>query len=168
LADQVCFAKEVESETGTTMSGPADERIKRFLEKRAANAESAAAENAAQQRREAEKRETFARWVRKWTGDSRLIVAILEELKTKLSDTRFFANFQAKAPHLDAIATAVIVGSFDSRQIDLTLSVLYDGFIHILRNEGDAISYGVKTNVQVLTANKDEYEAIILDALGID
>jgi hypothetical protein len=148
--------------------GPADERIKRFLEKRAAAAEVAATGNAAQQKRDAEMQDTIARIIGKWTEDSRLIVAILDELKIKLSDTGFYANLQARGAYRDAIATATIVGQIDKRPIDLMLSVLPDGFIHSYRDVGSSTSFGTKTAVQILTANKGEYEALILDALDVD
>jgi hypothetical protein len=150
------------------MPGPADERIKRFLENRAASAEAATAENVAQQKREGEMRDRTARIIGKWTEDSRLIVAILDELKTKLSDTGFYATFQARDAYRDAIATAIVVGQIDKRPFDLMLSLLPDGFINVSRDDGSPTWFGTKTTVQVLTANRGEYEAIILDALGID
>ena len=103
------------------MPGPsADERIKRFLKRRAQ--ESALAEVARQEHRERERQEhdereqqheqIIERIKAKWTADVELIAAILAELQAKLADEDLEVRFQDIGPSGDAIVRGLVTGRF--------------------------------------------------------
>ena len=116
-----------------------------------------------EQRRETERRERISRIVGKWKADTRVIAAILQDLGDKLREAGFQANFQATAPKSSAIASGVIVGQFEGQPLHLDLTVSGSGFVEIGRG-----GFSTSTKLDVLSANEGEYEALILDALGIE
>ena len=84
------------------MPGPsADERIKRFLKRRAQ--ERAQAEVARQEHdeREQQHEQIIERIKAKWTADVELIAAILAELQAKLADEDLEVRFQDIGPSGD-------------------------------------------------------------------
>ena len=118
------------------MPGPsADERIKRFLKRRAQ--ESALATVARQEHREREKQEhdereqqherKIERIQAKWTADVDLIAAILAELQAKLADEDLEVRVQDIGPSGDAIVRGLITGRFLGEPINVALNVYASG-----------------------------------------
>ena len=103
------------------MPGPsADERIKRFLKRRAQ--ERAQAEVARQEHdeREQQHERIIERIKAKWTADVDLIAAILAELQAKLADEDLEVKFQDIGPSGDAIVRGLITGRFLGEPINVT------------------------------------------------
>jgi hypothetical protein len=161
------------------MAGPsADERIKRFLKRRAQ--ESALAEVASQEHRKRERQEhdereqqheqIIERIKAKWTADVGLIAAILAELQAKLADEDLEVRFQDIGPSGDAIVRGLITGRFLGQPINVTLNVYADGIeLHAGPTGGYFTEEFASTSkLSILNAGKGEYEALILDLLGID
>jgi Thioredoxin 2, N-terminal len=105
------------------------------------------------------------RIVGKWKEDTRVIAAILQDLGEKLREAGFQANFQAAAPKSSAIASGVIVGQFEGQPLHVDLTVSGSGFVEIVRR---GVDFSTPKKLDVLSANEGEYEALILDALGIE
>ena len=162
------------------MPGPsADERIKRFLKRRAQ--ESALAEVASQEHRKRERQEhdereqqheqIFERIKAKWTADVGLIAAILAELQAKLADEDLEVKFQDIGPSGDAIVRGLITGRFLGQPINVTLNVYASGIeLHKAGPTGGYLNeeFASTSKLSILNAGKGEYEALILDLLGID
>jgi|SRR5271163_2556369 len=154
------------------MPGPADERIQRYLARRAED--KAAAEKVEQQEEKdgLERKELAQRVLQKWRADIGLITSILRELTEKLASERPQFGFSDGGPSGDAIATGIITGRFSGKNIDFAVKVAHDGTIELSsgRSLGAAanLRFVSPTRISVLTANKGEYEAVILDLLGVD
>jgi hypothetical protein len=153
------------------MSGPADERIQRYLAQRAE--ERAAAQKAERQEEKdgLERKELAQRVLQKWRADVGVITSILGELTEKLAVERPQLGFNDGGPNGNAIATGIITGRFSGKNIDFALKVAHDGSIEL--SSGRLLGAAAKrfvstTRISVLTANKGEYEAVILDLLGVD
>jgi hypothetical protein len=154
------------------MLGQSDERIKRYLEKRAIQAAEAA--RAEQERKEAERPGRISRILGKWAEDTRLIVSILEELRGKLSAADFHSSFQATAPRGAALASAIIIGRLEDQHYELLLNITPEGLVQVSKAAGRSslpplgVTFVSMSKVEVLTAQKEEYERLILDALEIN
>ena len=154
------------------MPGPADERIRRFLEQRAEDRKAAEKANQLDKQHEKERSKKAERIKAKWSADTHIIAKILTDLKEKLAETGLQLKFQDTGSDGKAIAGGRIMGRFSGAAIDLTLKVYADGAIETYKSGPrlgptniDLVS---QTPISVLTANKGEYEALILDALGVD
>ena len=159
------------------MPGPsADERIKRFLKRRAQ--ESALAEVASQEHRKRERQEhdereqqheqIIERIKAKWTAD---VAVILAELQAKLADEDLEVRFQDIGPSGDAIVRGLITGRFLGQPINVTLNVYASGIeLHKAGQTGGYLNeeFASTSKLSILNAGKGEYEALILDLLGID
>ena len=162
------------------MPGPsADERIKRFLKRRAQ--ESALAEVASQEHRKRERQEhdereqqheqIIERIKAKWTADVDLIAVILAELQAKLADEDLEVRFQDIGSSGDAIVRGLITGRFLGQPINVTLNVYASGIeLHKAGPTGGYFTeeFASTSKLSILNAGKGEYEALILDLLGID
>jgi len=154
------------------MPGPsADERIKRFLKRRAQ--ERAQAEVARQEHdeREQQHERIIERIKAKWTADVDLIAAILAELQAKLADEDLEVRFQDIGPSGDAIVRGLITGRFLGQPINVTLNVYASGIeLHKAGPTGGYFNeeFASTSKLSILNAGKGEYEALILDLLGID
>jgi hypothetical protein len=154
------------------MPGPADERIQRYLAQRAA--ERAAAQKVERQveREGLERKELAERVLQKWRADIDVITSILRELTEKLAVERPQFGFSDGGPSGNAIATGIITGRFSGKNIDFALKVAHDGTIELssgrLLGPDANLKLVSTTRISVLTANKGEYEAVILDLLGVD
>jgi hypothetical protein len=141
------------------MTGTADERIKRFIEKRAA-AETQVKDAAAQ--REGE----IARATAKLRDAFNLIEGVLKELESKLAPASPLFRTKEPSVHPGYIATLNIIGRLAGKSVDAAIHVRPDGTI-TAASEGK-VQFGNERHLSVFTASKDEYEELLLDLLGID
>ena len=154
------------------MPGPADDRIKRFLQKRVENA---AAQEKAKREFDAldqAQKKTAEIVLKKWTADTHLIAAILTELEQKLASADLRLAFQDAGAQDRAIAVGHITGVFSGKPVDLTLIVRPTGEIDPIEAGPKAahlqMQFALPARISVLSAHKGEYEALILDLLGVD
>jgi hypothetical protein len=153
------------------MPGPADERIKRYLDKRAKDASDKSAAEADANRVEEERKATAARYLKKWTADTRVIAAVLADLGKKLAAARADLSFQDMGPNEAAIAVGRIAGELAGEPVDFVLSVGRDGNVEGSKRRPLAHSkmrLTSPTKFPILTASAAEYEAVILDLLDVD
>jgi hypothetical protein len=145
------------------MTGTADERIKRFIEKRAA-AEKQVKDAAAQ--REGE----IARATAKLRDAFNLIEGVLKELESKLAPASPLFRTKEPSVHPGYIATLDIIGRLAGKSVDAAIHVRPDGTITAASagpTQGK-VQFGNERHLSVFTASKDEYEELLLDLLGID
>jgi hypothetical protein len=145
------------------MTGTADERIKRFIEKRAA-AENQVKDAAAQ--REGE----IARATAKLRDAFNLIEGVLKELESKLAPASPLFRTKEPSVHPGYIATLNIIGRLAGKSVDAAIHVRPDGTITSAgpTNAQGKVQFGNERHLSVFTASKDEYEELLLDLLGID
>jgi hypothetical protein len=149
------------------MPGPGDERIKRFLDRRIENA--AASERAEQKAAATEDRRqnNIMRIRTKWAEDTHVINAVVRELNQKLATAECQLNFQDMGAASDrGVAHGRIMGRLSSSQVDIAISVRAHGAIEV--SAVGPNSPIKSSSVSIFEANKGEYEALILDALGVD
>jgi hypothetical protein len=153
------------------MPGPANERIKRYLDKRTKEAADKAAARENLERLEQERKATAERVLQKWKADTQVIVGILSDLQRELAPARAAFNFQDVGSGEKAIAIGHVIGELSGEHIDLTLSVDRDGNVQGAKGAPFAhsklrlISHAT---FSIFAANAGEYEALILDLLGVD
>ena len=100
-----------------------------------------------------------------------IIAAILAELQAKLADEDLEVKFQDIGPSGDAIVRGLITGRFLGQPINVTLNVYADGIeLHKAGPTGGYFTeeFASTSKLSILNAGKGEYEALILDLLGID
>jgi hypothetical protein len=158
---------------GAAMPGPADERIKRFLKQRHDVQLASDQQNQLDEERQQERKRKTELIKAKWIADAQIIAEILTDLGEKLFDAGLSLVFQDTGPSdPETVASGLISGQFVGKPIELVLKVKSDGAIDV----GEAASRGPVVNINfvlpakiwVLTAHKGEYEALILDLLGVD
>jgi hypothetical protein len=155
------------------MPGPsADERIKRFLKRRAQERAQTEVVRQEHDEREQQHERIIERIKAKWTADADLIADILAELQAKLVDEELEVRFQDIGPSGEAIVRGLITGRFLGEPINLTLNGYASGAIE-LHKTGRRGAYlnlelASTSRFSVLNAHKGEYEALILDLLGVD
>jgi hypothetical protein len=147
------------------MAGTADERIKHFIEKRAA-AEKQVKDAAAQ--REGE----IARATAKSRDAFNLIEGVLKELESKLAPASPLFRTKEPGVHPGYIATLNIIGRLAGKSVDAAIHVRPDGTI-TAASAGPTyaqgkVQFGNERHLSVFTASKDQYEELLLDLLGID
>ena len=153
------------------MPGPADERIKRYLERRDKEAADKVMAEAETARLEEERRVRVARFLDKWSDDTHVITEVLVDLQKKLAAARARFYFQDVDEGEKEIARGRITGELDGEPLELTLIVGHDGTIQGGKSS-QLVHSGIRlvspTTFPILTANAGEYEALILDLLGLD
>ena len=153
------------------MPGPADERIRRFLARQAEAAVAAEKERQEENAREQERKIKTDRIQKKWVADTHVINAILRELKSKMVPIEYDLNFQDVGPSHNGVAGGIIVGRFGGEDVHLALEVKDNGLIEP-HEKGSKVGFtriiATAAKISVLTANTGEYEALILDLLGVD
>jgi hypothetical protein len=108
----------------------------------------------------------------KWAVDTHVIAAVLAELEQQLSLASLRLAFRDERPQGAALAVGRITGSLAGMPIDLLLIVHPDGEIYPLRRDpnagDDQIQSASSSKMSVLTADKDQYETLILDLMGVE
>jgi hypothetical protein len=154
------------------MGGPADERIKRFLKRQEDQEATKKAVSEEAARREQERQAKISRVVGKWVQDTHVIASILNELEGKLAPAGLNLGFQDTGAKEDAVATGIIAGRFASENIQFELRVQPDGQVQLsktpIRGELVQVTLRQPAEISVLTAGREDYEALILDMLGVD
>jgi hypothetical protein len=150
---------------------PADERIRRFLKRKEdQGVTKEVSEEAA--RRDQEHQAKTRRVAGKWVQDTHVIASILNELEGKLAPAELHLGFQDTGAKEDAVATGIIAGRFAGANVEFELRVQPDGQVQISKTpiQGELVQVTLRqpAEISILTANRGEYEALILDMLGVD
>jgi hypothetical protein len=148
------------------MPDSTDQRIKHFLQRKAAEAQ--IAEKAKQQadREEHERKDVAERVKEKWTTDTYMIAEILKDFEQKMSVVGVQLTFQDAGQKGTALAVGHITGRVSGSELQFTLSVEPAGEIHAFRGPKAGHIHAQFTSpskVSVLTAGRAQYEALILD-----
>jgi hypothetical protein len=143
-----------------------DQRIKRLLQKKAAEAETAEKVKQQADKQEHERQNVAERVKEKWTADTYVIAEILREFEQKMSAFGVQLAFQDEGEKGDSLARGRIVGRVASSDLQVTLKVDTAGKIHAFQGPkaGHIQSqYTSPSKVSVLTADRAGYEGLILD-----
>ena len=148
------------------VSESTDQRIKRVLQKKAT--EAATAEKAKQRadRQEYERQDVAERVQEKWTADTYVIVEILKDFEQKMSAIGVQLTFQDIGQRGDALAVGHIAGQVSGKDLQITLNVHPDGEIRAFQGPKAGhiqAQYTSPSKISVLTADRAQYEALILD-----
>ena len=149
------------------MSTATDERIRDILRIWTQNQQADREKKRAQEQTE-QQQQLVARIREKWRSDTHLIAAILKDFEQKLAELQVQLVFQDRASaHGETIAVGSIAGHVTGNDLQLTLNVHPNGHMLVFK-EGAKIDHmqipllSPKT-VSVLTADRDQYENLILD-----
>ena len=149
------------------MAKTTDERIQNILRK---NAEKLAATKQEKNRAEelAKSRQTTAAAAtKKWAADTHVIEAILKDFEQKMSGIDLHLTFQSAGQQGSESAVGRIIGSVSGKEIEITLNVHPNGEIHTFasgpKHPNIQIEFVSPPAFSVLSADKAQYEAVILD-----
>jgi hypothetical protein len=144
------------------MPKSADDRIKRFLEKKASG-DKQAKEGLA--RREAEMAQVKAK------GEEALesIRELVRELNSDLSAASAHLEYEENAGIQPGfLATGTIVGTLASKPVNSAIRIRPNGDIAAYRYQASSqTEVTKKRHLSVLTATREQYKELILDVLGI-
>jgi hypothetical protein len=148
------------------MAESTDQRIKNILQKKAKEKE--AAEQAKKQVQErSNERQAIAENVRKkWSADTHIIAEILKDFEQKMSALGLQLAFQDEGQKGDALAGGRIFGRVSGSDLQVTLNVDPAGEIHAFQGPKAghiAVQFTSPSKLSVLTADRAQYEALILD-----
>ena len=143
-----------------------DQRIKRLLQRKAAEAETA--EKAKQQadKQETERQKIAERVKEKWTADTYVIAEILRDFEQKMSAFGVQLTFQDEGEKGDSLARGRIVGRVSGNELQVALDVDPTGEIHAFQGPKAGHIHAQFTSLSklsVLAADRAQYEALILD-----
>jgi hypothetical protein len=143
-----------------------DQRIKRLLQRKAAEAETA--EKAKQQadKQQHERQEVAERAKEKWTADTYIIAEILKDFEQKMSAFGVQLAFKDEGEKGDSLARGRIFGRVSGSDLEVTLNVDPTGEIHAFQGPKAGhigTQYTSRSKVSVLTADRAQYEGLILD-----
>lgn len=149
------------------MSESTDQRINRILQKKAEDEE--AAQQAKRQADEQAKMQhaTAKQVKKKWTADTQVIAEILTDFEQRLSPIELQLKFQDAGQPASTIAAGRVVGRVSGRDLQIMLNISPNGDIHAF-SEGPKfghvhVQFASPLKLSVLTADRDQYEALILD-----
>ena len=143
-----------------------DQRIKRLLQRKAAEAETA--EKAKQQadKQETERQKIAERVKEKWRADTYVIAEILRDFEQKMSAFGVQLTFQDEGEKGDSLARGRIVGRVSGNELQVALDVDPTGEIHAFQGPKAGHIHAQFTSLSklsVLAADRAQYEALILD-----
>jgi len=148
------------------MAETTDQRIENILRKKAKEKE--AAEQAKKQAEErSNQQQAIAERVRKkWTADTHIIAEILKNFEQKMSPLGLQLAFQEESQKGDALVGGRIFGRVSGGDLQVTLNVDHTGEMHAFQRPKAghvALQFTSPSKLSVLTADRAQYEALILD-----
>jgi hypothetical protein len=141
-----------------------DDRIRKILETKAQEAKhEKEAEDQLKQHAETDRSR------KKWAEDTHIIADILKDFEQKMAAMKLQLRFQDVGQQGTTIAVGRIFGRVSGRELQLTLNVQPSGEIHVFRGGPTVGAHQVQSTspvaFSVLTANRAQYESLILDAI---
>jgi hypothetical protein len=148
------------------MAESIDQRIENILRKKAKEKQAAEQEKSQAERRSNEHQATAEHVRRKWTADAHIIAEILKDFEQKMSPLGLQLAFQDAGQKGDALAVGRIVGRVSGSDLQVMLNVDPNGEIHAFQGPKAghiAVQFTSPSKLSVLTADRAQYEALILD-----
>jgi len=148
------------------MAESTDQRIQKILRSKAKEKEADDLEKKLAKDRSNERQETAERVRQKWTADTYIIAEILKDFEQKMSALELQLTFQDTGQKGDALAVGHISGRVSASDLQVTLNVHPTGEIHAFQvpKTGHISSqFTSPSKLSVLTADRSQYEALILD-----
>jgi hypothetical protein len=148
------------------MAESTDQRIQKILRSKAKEKEADDLEKKLAKDQSNERQETAERVVQKWSTDTYVIAEILKDFEQKMSTLGLQLTFQDAGRKGDALAVGHISGRISGRDLQVTLNVHSNGDIHAFQGpKAGHISsqFTSPSKLSVLTADRSQYEALILD-----
>ena len=148
------------------MAESTDQRIQKILRSKAKEREADDLEKKLAKDQSNERQETAERVRQKWAADTHIIAEILKDFEQKLSALELQLVFQDVGQKGDALAVGRISGRISRSDLQVTLNVHPTGEIHAFQGpKAGHISsqFTSPSKLSVLTADRSQYEALILD-----
>ncbi len=148
------------------MGASTDQRIENILRKTAKEKEVAEQAKKQAEERSNEQQATAEHVRKKWTADTHAIAEILKDFERKMSALALQLTFEDESQKGDALAGGRIFGRVSGSDLQVTLKVDPTGEIHAFQGPKAghvAIQFTSPSKLSVLTADRAQYEALILD-----
>jgi len=148
------------------MAESTDQRIQKILRSKAKEKEADDLEKKLAKDQSNERQEMAERVTQKWMADTYVIAEILKDFEQKMSALELQLTFQDAGQKGDALAVGHISGRISGRDLQVTLNVHPNGEIHAFQGpKAGHISsqFTSPSKLSVLTADRSQYEALILD-----
>jgi hypothetical protein len=153
------------------MADTTDQRIKNILRKRAKEEDAAKQEKRQAEERSNEQKTTADQVRKKWTADTKMIAEILSDFEQKLSPLELQLMFEEEDQKGEAIAGGRIFGHVTGQDVQVTLNVGPTGEVRAFQGPKAghiAPQFSSPSKLSVLTADRAQYESLILDFIERD
>jgi hypothetical protein len=103
---------------------------------------------------------------RKWDADTHVIASILREFCSKMTALNLELTFEERKPQGSALAVGYIGGSLAGHKFGMYLNIHPHGDLHVFQDGHPSSLFHVvdcPTRFSILTADKRQYEALILE-----
>jgi hypothetical protein len=153
------------------MAETTDQRIKNILRKRAKEEDAAKLEKRQAEERSNERKTTADHVRRKWTTDTKIIAEVLRDFEQKMSALELQLIFEDEDQKGDAIAGGRIFGHVTGQELQVTLTVDPTGEVRAFQGPKTghiAVQFASPSKLSVLTADRAQYESLILDFIERD
>jgi hypothetical protein len=148
------------------MAESTDQRIQKILRSKAKEKQADDLEKKLAKDRSNERQETADRVRQKWTADRYIIAEILKDFEQKMSALELQLTFQDTGQKGDELAVGHISGRVSASDLQVTLNVHPTGEIHAFQGPKTghiSSQFTSPSKLSVLTADRSQYEALILD-----
>ncbi len=148
------------------MAESTDQRIQKILRSKAKEKEADDLEKKLAKDRSNERQEMAERVRQKWAADTHIIAKILKDFEQKMSALGLQLIFQDACQKGDALAVGRITGRVSGNDLQVTLNVHATGEIHAFQGPKTghiSSQFTSPSKLSVLTADRSQYEALILD-----
>ena len=148
------------------MAESTDQRIQKLLQNKAKEQEADELEKKLADERSNERRATAEHVRQKWVADTDIIAEILKDFEKKMSALGLRLTFQDAGQKGDALAVGRISGRISGSDLQVTLNVQPTGEIHAFQGPKVghiSTQFTSPSKLSVLTADRAQYEALILD-----
>ena len=148
------------------MAESTDQRIQKILRSKAKEKEADDLEKKLATDQSNEREATAERVRQKWAADTHIIAEILKDFEQKMTALGLELVFQDAGQKGDVLAVGRIGGRISGRDLKVTLDVYPTGEINAFQGPlaGHVASqFTSPSKLSVLTADRSQYEALILD-----
>jgi hypothetical protein len=148
------------------MAESTDQRIQKILRSKAKKKQADELEKKQAKEQSNERQATAERVRQKWAADTHIIAEILKDFEQKMSALELQLTFQDVGQKSNTLAVGRISGRISGSDLQVTLNVDPNGEIEAFQapkvgHVGNQFTSPSK--LSVLTANRAQYEALILD-----
>jgi hypothetical protein len=153
------------------MTETTNQRIKNILRKRAKEGDAAEQEKRQAEERINEQKTTADRVRRKWSADTKIMAEILTDFEQKMLPLGLKLMFEDEGQKGDSIAGGRIFGHVTEQELQVTLTVDPTGEVRAFQGPKAghiAVQFASPSKLSVLTADRVQYESLILDFIERD